>query len=247
MNTKILGLLAVALFSGPMAANAQVTTLLYQGDVISGDSSYLPTGFTGDTGGAFSALPTSPFVGSFTASITVDGSVSADNLSLVAANFNFNGSNFVGGSGASFSIGLLQEPPLGYISGPDICYSGGCIDLTTSNTGAITGASININDSQYYHAPYEQYVIGPGGDSITYLYATSNGTCQDFSPGGFNPFAPYTGPTVNPCSLGGSNQTAGTWIATTAYVPEIDPASAASGLTLLLGSLVVLRGRQRVR
>ena len=30
-------------------------------------------------------------------------------------------------------------------------------------------------------------------------------------------------------------------------VPEIDAASAASGLTLLLGSIVVLRGRQRVR
>jgi type VI secretion system secreted protein VgrG len=29
--------------------------------------------------------------------------------------------------------------------------------------------------------------------------------------------------------------------------PEVDPASAASGLTLLLGSLLVLRGRQRVR
>jgi type VI secretion system secreted protein VgrG len=33
----------------------------------------------------------------------------------------------------------------------------------------------------------------------------------------------------------------------TASVPEIDPASAASGLTLLLGSLLVLRGRLRVR
>jgi hypothetical protein len=30
-------------------------------------------------------------------------------------------------------------------------------------------------------------------------------------------------------------------------VPEIDAASAASGLTLLLGSLLVLRGRLRVR
>jgi hypothetical protein len=29
--------------------------------------------------------------------------------------------------------------------------------------------------------------------------------------------------------------------------PEIDPTSAASGLTLLLGSLLVLRGRLRVR
>ena len=212
MNTKILGLLAVALFSGPMAANAQVTTLLYQGDVISGDSSYLPTPFTFYPGGyigALAALPTSPFVGSFTASITVDGSVSADNLSLVAANFNFNGSNFVGGSGASFSIGLLLGGvPLGYIGDePYRCGAVDCIDFTTSNTGAITGAFINTDDFQYYHAPIEQYVIGPGGDSITYLYATSGGTCQNFPPGGPppGPYAPYTGPTVNPCSLGGSD------------------------------------------
>jgi hypothetical protein len=32
---------------------------------------------------------------------------------------------------------------------------------------------------------------------------------------------------------------------TTAKVPEIDPASAASGLMLLVGGLVVLRGRRQ--
>jgi len=32
-----------------------------------------------------------------------------------------------------------------------------------------------------------------------------------------------------------------------ASAPEIDPTSAASGLTLLLGGLVVLRGRRRVQ
>jgi hypothetical protein len=43
----------------------------------------------------------------------------------------------------------------------------------------------------------------------------------------------------------GSNQVGGTW--TQVAAPEIDPASAASGLTLLLGSLLVLRGRRPLK
>ena len=40
----------------------------------------------------------------------------------------------------------------------------------------------------------------------------------------------------------GSNQIGGTW-SKVSSAPEIDPASLASGLTLLLGGLLVLRGR----
>lgn len=42
----------------------------------------------------------------------------------------------------------------------------------------------------------------------------------------------------------GSNQVGGAW---TVAAPEIDPASAASGLTLLLGTLLVLRGRRPLK
>lgn len=35
------------------------------------------------------------------------------------------------------------------------------------------------------------------------------------------------------------------WSTTPASTPEVDPASAAAGLTLLLGSLAVLRGRAK--
>jgi hypothetical protein len=43
----------------------------------------------------------------------------------------------------------------------------------------------------------------------------------------------------------GATQIADLVIASTNSVPEIDPASAASGLTLLLGGLLVLRGRKQ--
>ena len=43
-----------------------------------------------------------------------------------------------------------------------------------------------------------------------------------------------------------SNAAPGDWKASVTQAPEIDPASAASGLTLLLGSVAVLRGRRKL-
>jgi hypothetical protein len=229
MNTKILGFLA-AMLAEVTAANAQTNTLEYQGDAISGISSYWPSGFTNPN-----SLPTSAFVGSLTAAITLSGSASANNLALVAYDFNFNGSNFIGSSGASFSLDLPTGPaPYSNMSTElDFCSAQGCIDLTTASNGAIDGAVVDIN-SAAYHASEADFAITAGGDSLSYLYATTNGTCQNLTPG--------AGPTVNPCSLSGRDSTAGTWIASS--VPEIDTGSAGAGLALLLGSLLVLHGRR---
>jgi len=73
LKGNILGL-ATVLIAGPIAVNAQVTTLEYQGDVITGTSTYLPSGFVAPTctNCALPVLPSSRFVGSFTASIVVD-------------------------------------------------------------------------------------------------------------------------------------------------------------------------------
>jgi hypothetical protein len=86
MNTKILGLLAVGLTAGPIAANAQTTTLDYQGTVMNGISTYLPVGQTQAT-----PLPTANFAGTLTASLTVTGSLSAHDLTLVSYDINLNG------------------------------------------------------------------------------------------------------------------------------------------------------------
>jgi hypothetical protein len=234
MNRKILGLLGVAMVAAPIAATAQTTTLEYQGDVITGISTYLPNGFTG---GEYAPLPTSPFVGSFSASITVDGSVRANDLNITAANFVFGGSNFVSGNGATFSLEMAQSPQsIASAQGaPNFCVLEGCVDLTISH-GAITGATVDIN-SLIYNASDYLYGIGPHGDFIDYAYGNEGG-CPNFPP----PSGTYTGPTISPCSLGGSNTRAGTWIVS--RVPEIDPSLTMSGVMLLIGGLAVLRGRR---
>ena len=75
--------------------------------------------------------------------------------------------------------------------------------------------------------------IGPNGDSVSYTYAGVNGACTQ--QGAAEP---------NPCTVVASSKSAGVWLVTQAA--EIDPASAASGLTLLLGGLTVLRGRRKL-
>jgi hypothetical protein len=239
MNIKTLGLLAVALVAGPMAANAQITTLEYQGNVMSGTSTYLPSGFV--TSILFPPLPTLPFTGTFTASVTLSGSISANDLMLVSYGFNLNGTN---GTSSAIGVDAGMAPIIPYLA-PDFCSdTGSCIDLTTSK-GAITGATIDFLSDEY-HAPKSEATIGPTGDSFSYLLATSNGTCDDmFYPIATSPGYYYPGPGFNPCTVNVSNTKAGDWTVSTTQVPEIDPASATSGLTLLLGGLLVLRGRER--
>ncbi len=84
MNTAIRMLLPLA-FSAPMAVQAQITTLDYKGSVMHGTSTYLPTGFTSPTIPA--TLPSTPFNGFFTVSITVEGSIANSNLTLLSDSF----------------------------------------------------------------------------------------------------------------------------------------------------------------
>jgi hypothetical protein len=228
MNYKFLGLVMTVLFA-PVATNAQVTTLDYQGSVMTGSSDYLPTGFTDTNGTIGPTLPSMPFVGSFDATITLDGSLSANDLTLTSLNVDVNGISLSAGPVAGpspFGIG-------GFVAGQ------GQVDLTTSN-GEITGAIINIS-SNPHRGPVEQLTIGPTGDFFSYFYSSSAGICETLVP--ING-TPYAGPTINPCDVSASSSAAGRWTVTQA--PEIDPASAASGLTLLLGGLAMLRGRRRL-
>jgi hypothetical protein len=236
MKRKTIGLLTVLLLIGPIAAIAQITTLEYQGNVMSGTSTYLPSGFV--TQNPDPPLPTSPVTGTLTASIMLSGSISANDLELVSYGASFSGSN-----GTSFSLYAGPGPAPIVPNGPlDLCSgTGSCIDLTTAH-GAITGATIDFLSNVYNGSQFEA-TIGPTGDSYSYLYANSNGTCEDMfyqiaNSSGFY----YPGRTINPCTVQVSNTRAGDWTVT--RTPEIDPASAAGGLTFFLGGLVVLRGRR---
>jgi hypothetical protein len=229
---KILGL--VALLTGP--ASAQETTLDFQGGM-TGTSTFLPTGLTAPANGDIPNLPTAPVVGAFSGSIVVDGSISAHNLSLVDFDFIFTGSN-----GTPFSVDA-GPGQFAFFSGGGVKFTSptGEIDLTTSN-GAITGASVFLSDS-FSHGPTETLSLGAGGGSFTWEFGSTDGNCNNLKPqfaGGV-----YTGNTINPCNLQVSGSS-GTWLVTTTAAPEIDPASAATGLTLLLGGLAVLRGRRRL-
>jgi hypothetical protein len=125
----------------------------------------------------------------------------------------------------------------------DISTGGGSLfrgDFTfsTNATGAIDGWSILLDGSVPGPGGYELSATsvdrgGVGGDS-----ATLSAACTAF----FNSGPPQS----FGCASSGRNTTPGVWTSPATQAPEIDPASAASGLTLLLGGVAVLRGRRRI-
>jgi len=105
-------------------------------------------------------------------------------------------------------------------------------DFSTVN-GKITSWDVELNSGTYASVAVltETESLTPQGDS--FVYTARNLGCG--TPGA-----------VGDCFTATSTSTAaGTWTAAT-QAPEIDPASAANGLTLLLVGLAVLRGRRRV-
>ena len=117
----------------------------------------------------------------------------------------------------------------------------GDFTFSTNASGAIDGWSISLDGSVpgpggYGLTATSVDIGGVGGDS-----ATMSTTCTAF----FSP--PFGPPPQNfSCGASGSNMTPGVWTSPAAQVPEIDPASATSGLTLLLGGMAVLCGRRKL-
>lgn len=220
MKNGLLGILSVVIMGTPVAANSQTITLQYQGNSITGSSDYLPTGFTTPPDGNI-VLPTMPYTGVYTASITVTGSIAAQDLYITFYNvslndaFGGNGSTATGGGG-DISSPIFSEVPQGSTT---FCDSplGSCIYLTASN-GTIIGAQIDINSSGYNDSGSE---MGAGGaDGYFFQYATTEGTCITQAPA--EPGGVYTGPTINPCDVTAGNAPAGTWTVT-ASTPTVTP------------------------
>src|ERR1700733_1037459 len=114
----------------------------------------------------------------------------------------------------------------------------GVFAFSTNGQGAIDGWSILLDGT----------VFGPGGYTLTASSseigsvggdsATMSTTCTAF-------FSPSLQPPQGfGCGASGSNMKPGVWTSPT-RAPEIDPASAASSLILLLGGFAVMRGRRR--
>jgi hypothetical protein len=238
MKGRYFGVLIV--LGVPLAASAQDTTLDYQGYVMAGTSTVIAVPF----GGGVIGVASSPIstTATFDASVTFSGSVAQNNLVIDSFAINLTANN-----GQNFELqDILGPSNFGFTTnGTSLCGIGAggvnvnsCLTLTTSGD-AVTGATIDLQDSFNYHGTVVNLAIGPSGDAFseTVNGGGAYGCGAANSAGVFT----YVGPaSASPCSMNVSSSTAGVWTA----APEIDSTSAAGGLTLLLGSLLVLRARR---
>jgi hypothetical protein len=214
----------------PWAANADdIVTLTYQG---------VP--MTGTYESAVSGLPTadpfvtSPFTGTVTGSVVFDETLLAGGpVGPSSYSFTLTGS----GSATGIDISFISAPATPLVFEDTNCYLGGnCISVSTTN-GVITGANVGLLNNLFSAEPV-QLSIGPQGDTASFV-STSCASGAAESPGPI-----YTGPTCT-SFLTAANSTAGTWTVASTAAPEIDPAAAASALTLLAGWVAIVRGRKR--
>jgi hypothetical protein len=239
---RIVGLLAAATLAGPTVASAQITTLDYQGYVMGGTSTLLPANYVGIVPSA--PLHTASTTATFDAQVVFSGSVAANDLAIVSYQVDLAGNN-----GSTFEFANLGiTPPMFEVpqAGGGLCdvesaAVSGCVQLTAAGS-SVTGATFDLKTDYTKESNY-QFVIGPNGDSFSYSHPMQNlRDCQFVSGGGEN----FVGSTTNPpCTVNLSNPTAGVWTIQSVSAPEIDVAGTASSLTLLLGSLAVMRGGRR--
>lgn len=104
--------------------------------------------------------------------------------------------------------------------------------FSTNNAGTITGWSVDLSFTYLgTNSPSgNTIVLGPSGDTYTGFGSTPSGC----------------GTTGCSVFIQEGNTKPGVW-SVPQQAPEIDPATAAGGVTLLLGSLAVLRGGRRLR
>jgi hypothetical protein len=213
----------------PLAAEAdEIVTLTYQSAPLTGTYTTIVSG-----------LPISdPFIsGAFTG--TVSGSVIYDQTLFSQAgyfapiSYNF---TLTGSGGVNF----------GFVSAPGPCID--CIAIISSN-GVITGAQVDLVNnatSEIFTPPMISFTvltIGPQGDSAS----VSGRNCSNDQEYYEILFASPTYPgSTGVCSVQASSSMAGTWTETSTAAPEIDPATAGSALTLLVGLAAIMRGRRRV-
>ncbi|HEY4339171.1 MAG TPA: hypothetical protein VGM97_04435 [Steroidobacteraceae bacterium] len=212
-------LIALASFSS--IATAQDYVLTYTGQMIGTEDSIL-TGGTAPTPVPYSAM--------FSGFLNLSGPV--DNLTL------------------DTQSGLATEvfPPF-MPNGPDAWLTAGAnpfsnasvLDIVTQG-GSIIGANLSVDPNSM-----NSLSISANGAASEFRVFGSNilGTCvQQLNSitGSNSGIVPNPGPAI-PCDLTASTIN-GTWTVKTTAAPEIDPTSALSALTLLMGILALVRGRR---
>ena len=216
MNKTILGWLAVGILAAPIMANAQTETLDYIG------SPFTSLSIDGNlSNGLANAIPQN-------AGELVLASPLGDNLNNVAVipiSWSFDSNTQLG------SIYLNSSNPAAGDSGDSMSFL-----FSTDANGVLTGWNIAVVGGIF---------DSTSGKSFAAITITNAG--DSFSSGFSNPLcgAP-PGVPVDCYTVTESNAAAGFWKATVTQAPEMDPASTASGLTLLLGGLAVLRSRRKL-
>jgi hypothetical protein len=204
MHVKILGLLAVGLLAGPLAANAQAVTY----DFSAGTFGNQGSGSIGEVYGTF----------------TFDFSQANRALTVGTVGSQVTPWSVTSTAGPLFTMNVWSATT------GRLIYSGG-----SPETSEIDG---NPTEGRGYTGFGAGESNSHGRSSITMFY-------EPPSPGFLSNGLPLTTDLV---------ETTGQIVTSTANfdfqlngltrAPEIDPSSAAGGLTLLLGSLVALRGRR---
>jgi hypothetical protein len=226
---RILAMIFLALAS--VAVQAQTLDFY---DRVSGSSTSLLSG----TIGPLDDLPlaTYPTFGTITGSITLNGSAGG------TYNFGFNehGGN---GPGIEANVNFSFGGQL-YSCGADFyCSYDGNVQILTNGKGAITGATADLSDNNY-NGPSGQMTIGPTGVAASFLGTIPGTSGFDCPAAELSNFTgndgTYTGPTIKDCNVNVSGN-AGHW-----SVPEMDPTSAVASLMLLLGGVLVSRGRRAI-
>jgi hypothetical protein len=214
MNIKILGLLALGLMvAGPLAANAQTQTLGYTG------SPFTSLSISGNlSNGLADAIPEN--TGELVLSSPLGDNL--NNLAVTPVSWSFDSTTRFG------SIYLNSNNPFAGEFGESTSFT-----FSTDASGVLTGWNINVIGGIFggTNSPSSAaFTIGNAGDSFSSGFSTPS--CA--APPGV----------VVPCyQISESNSAPGYWKSSITQAPEIDPASAANGLTLLLGGIAVLRGR----
>jgi hypothetical protein len=215
MNIKILRLLALgSMVAGPMAANGQTETLDYIG------SPFTSRSIDGNlTNGLANAIPEN-------AGELVLGSPLGDNLNDAAVtplSWSFDSNTQFG------SVYLNSHNPAAGDPGDSMSFM-----FSTDAHGVITGWSIAVIGG-----------IFEGTNSPSFAQITIGNAGDTFSTGFSSPSCAVPPGVPAPCyTVTESNAASGSWNSTIARAPEIDFTAAAGGLTLLLGSIAVLRGRR---
>jgi len=183
MNKLFKLIVPIAFMLGSGVATAQVTTLTYEGNPL--DATFVT--YMSDP----PTEVTTPFNGSVIASITLDGSLSSNDLALVSYDASAGGFSFD-------AVPCCNTPIPGDTA---FVIPGVTIYLATTN-GAITGATLDFYSYQTYGLRETVSIGGPSGDNIA--AETSNpfgtGTGLYGSNGSPGVWTVASAPEINPSS-----------------------------------------------